>query len=457
MTEQTTTPEAAPLPAPVLLARSLGAGLGFGFIAAIMVPAWVCLVGIPLSALAGVSLMRFQLRLALPGAQAGQHDARESARTLYAGTWVFVGVAGYIAAVACGGAFALRTTGLDPSSSSPSAALALGLAGGYCLAATPFAFVPLVLLDARRSLAFTDVLVTSVGLATRHVLPLLGGALLAGLLLGLPLWLATAFSAPGWLLVWLLAPWLTSGMLVQRYARLSPTLPLDPREGALPTAGVLLLALWAALATVCALGLASLGTWHPWLQWSGPTPGLLVAFCALALAWIAVAAVLVRAWTRARAVRWALHGGGRETKAFTGELVLHDGAALHACRDGVQVEGGVWVVGRDARVQIPPGVYPTRDALELRPGALAAGATTTVVGRFAAIAQPGLRGASLAWPPGASLLVGDYAEARATLARRATRWTIALLLPLMLLATITAGAIMLDAPPGPYAEREGDW
>ena len=52
----------------------------------------------------------------------------------------------------------------------------------------------------------------------------------------------------------------------------------------------------------------------------------------------------------------------------------------------------------------------------------------------------------LDWPARASLLVGDYDEARATLARRATRWTIGLLLPTMLLATVASLLLAALAP-----------
>jgi hypothetical protein len=438
------------LPAPrslwELLRSSLGIGVVLGVVAVVAVPAWVCLIGIAPSTVAAVALMRAQLQLAVPGAQPEPVDGTGIGwRWVHAGAWVFVGVAGYIAAVACASALAGRLTWRDPSSDPGTAALTLTLAAGYCGAVTPFAFVPFVILDVRRPHRLSDVLVTSVGLATRDFLPLLGGAVFAGLMLGVPLWLATAYWQLGWMLVWVLAPWLTSGMMVHRYARLSATLPMDPREGQLPTAGVLMLGAWAALATGMALALTHLGTGRGWLAWSGETPGLALVFGVLGLAWVAVVVVLTRAWSRARAVRWVLSGHGSATAAFTGELLLQDGAALVATQAGLRVEGNVWVVGREARLQVPPGVHETPHALELRPDALAPGASVTVVGTFRAIAQPGLRGASLDWPRRASLLVGDYREARATLARRAARSTIALLLPITLLATVTAGALMLDA------------
>jgi hypothetical protein len=383
--------------------------------------------------------------LALPASQpVGGRAEPHTKRTVLAGTWAFFGTLGYIAAVACGAALTLRLTGVDPSGSPGAAALTFLFAAGYCLAASPFAFVPLILLDIRRPTALADVLMTSVGLAARDFAPLLAGALVAGMTLGLPMWLGVALGNPLPFVLWIAAPWLTSGMLVHRYARLAPSLPIDPREGALPKAGVLLLSGWAALATAIAFALTPLGTGRGWVAWSGPRPGLSVIFGALALGWVAVCVVLVRAWTRARAARWVLGSDAEATASFSGELLLHDGAQLRATKRGIVVEGGAWVVGRDARLQLPPGVHATPNPLELSVSALAPGATITVVGAFQAIAQPGLRGASLAWPSGASLLVGGFEQAGATLARRATRWTIALLLPIMLLATVTAGALMLD-------------
>ncbi|MCA9579304.1 MAG: hypothetical protein KC668_27940, partial [Myxococcales bacterium] len=171
---------------------------------------------------------------------------------------------------------------------------------------------------------------------------------------------------------------------------------------------------------------------------------LAVVVVPVGVGWLAVAVLLARAWSRARAVRLLLAGTANETAAFTGELLIGDAASVTATRAGIEVGGSVWVVGREARVQVPPGVHTTPSSLELPPTALAAGAPVTVVGTFRVVAQPGLRAASLDWPSRAWLLVGDYASARATLARRATRWTIALLLPILLLATVTSGALMLD-------------
>jgi hypothetical protein len=205
-----------------------------------------------------------------------------------------------------------------------------------------------------------------------------------------------------------------------------------------------------------ALALTQLGTGRGWLSWSGATPGLSVVFVALALGWVTVGVVLARAWARARAARWVLGGKADATAAFTGELVLHEDAQLRATKKGIVVQGSAWVVGREARLQLPPGLHASSDPLDLPLSALGPGATITVVGSFGALAQPGLRGASLAWPPRASLLVGGFADAGATLARRATRWTIVLLLPIMLLATVTAGALMMDTL-SYQSRRDGDW
>ncbi len=440
------------MPASELLRRSAVPGVVLGALAIGMVPAWMCLVGIVGSAAAAVALMRLQLALAVPESQPEKGDGLAGDRWTYAGAWAFLGVAGYIAAVACGSSLAWRLTGDDPSSDPTAAALTLALAAGYCLAVTPFAFVPFVILDERRPHRLSDVLVTSVGLAAQDVAPLLGGAVVAGLMLGLPTWLAVAYTQPLWLFVWLLAPWLTSGMMVHRYARLSAALPMDTREGQLPTRGVWMLGAWAMLATGAALGLTGLVMGPAWRT----TPLLVGALALLALAWVAVAVVLTTSWSRARAMRFVLDGRPGMTAAFTGELLVPSGSALVATAKGLRVEGSVWVVGREARLRLPPGVHLTPRVLELRPAALAEGASITVVGRFRSLAQPGLRGASLDWPARASLLVGDYGEARATLARRATRWTIGLLLPTMLLATVTAGALMLAAHVDTF-EGEAAW
>lgn len=456
MTEPVETPPTANLPAWELLRRTAGAGLMLGTIAIAMVPAWVCLVGMVPSAIAAVALMRAQLRLALPTSQpVDVNGTGIGNRWVHAGVWVIVGVGGYIAAVACASALSRHVTERDPSTDPAGAALTLTLAAAYCLAVTPFAFVPIVILDVRRPHALTDVLVTSVGIATRDLVPLLGGAVLAGLMLGLPTWLAVAYGNVGWALVWLLAPWLTSGMMVHRYARLSATLPMDPREGALPITGVALLGVWAVMATAVMVGMTHPGITEGWIV-GAQLSALLAVFVVLGVAWVAMAFVLARIWSRARAARWVLTGRGAETSAFTGELQFEDGAALVPTRRGLRVEGSVWVVGREARVQLPPGLHPAPHALEVRADALAAGATLTVVGTFRTLAQPGLRAASLDWPRGAALLVGDYREATATLARRATRWTIVLLLPIMMLATVTAGALMIESP-WDYTNREGDW
>lgn len=439
-----------------LLRRTLGPGLVLGTIAIAMVPAWVCLVGMVPSAIAAVSLMRAQLRLALPDSQPVDTTATSVGnRWVHAGVWVIAGVGGYIAAVACGSALARHLTARDPSTDPVGAALTLTLAAAYCLAVTPFAFVPFVILDVRRPHAPTDVLVTSVGLATRDLVPLLGGAVLAGLMLGLPTWLAVANLNPAWALVWMFAPWLTSGLMVHRYTRLSATLPMDPREGTLPVTGVLLLGVWTATATAVMAGLTYLGTIEGWVVWSR-MPALHAVFAVLGVAWVMVLVVLVRSWSRARATRWVLNGRGAATSAFTGTLQLDDDASLVATRKGLRVAGGVWVIGAEARLQVPPGMHPTPLALELREGALASGAIITVVGTFRTLAQPGLRAASLDWPRGASLLMGDYGEATTTLARRATRTTIVLLLPTMLLATVTSGTLMFESE-WEYTHRDGDW
>lgn len=427
-----------------LLLATWSDGLGFGFLAVIMVPAWFCLVGLPLSGLAAIGLMSAQLRVAVPDSQPPKDRHRAFKRTFWASAWTLSGVGGYICAVACASGLAHYVERQDPSTSPTGAALTFALAAGYCVAVTPFAFVPILLLDERRPTGFTDVLVSSVALATRDFWPLLGGAVLAGLSMGLPLWLAVYVGNPVFCAVWLLAPWVTSGMLVQRYARLAPTVPPDPREAALPTAGVVLLGVWAALATLVALVLARVEVGDGASMRLFSETQLAVVVVPVGVGWLAVAVLLARAWSRARAVRLLLASTGNETAAFTGELLIGDAASVTATRAGIEVGGSVWVVGREARVQVPPGVHTTPSSLELPPTALAAGAPVTVVGTFRVVAQPGLRAASLDWPSRAWLLVGDYASARATLARRATRWTIALLLPILLLATVTSGALMLD-------------
>ncbi len=449
---------------PELLLRSAGPGLVMGFLAVAATPLWFCLLGIPCSAAAGTWLLRHQLTLALPESarrawdtdatgdtwQSADPARKHDGRATLAGAMVFLGVLGFIASIFVGAQFVSRGLDRDPSQSVLAGLVTLAFGAAYCLAVAPFAFMPVVLLDRRRSAAWGDLALTSVALATRDLRPLFVGAVVAGLSAALPVWLVSMSGSLWWWLPIFLAPWFTGAMLAHRYARLSPGIPVDVRQVPLPRLGLGLLLAAAGVSSLSFAGLALVRLGSTPLSLALLERHLVLSTVALvvSLLWGSVFWTAGRAWSRVRAIEWASRVEEASLATLSGTLELGDEATVRATERGVEVKGEVWLLAQDVRLRIPPGAHramrlPPMYASSQPAAAWRAGEAATVVGRFGSVAQPGFRAISPPWPAEAMLLPAGLDASRTMLARAATRRTVALLVPLVCLATCATGALML--------------